>query len=130
MKQLFIVSVSLFTFASCYENYEKKYEFTRKVPDSRLYEEMFTINSLGLYASYLTDSVSFRTFIGEVDLEHDYFKYIIKNGNIEVKKIKTGEKNCRWVTTESGHRTVLCDEEVIDIKSININHLKREGKFE
>jgi hypothetical protein len=110
--------------------HEKKHEFTRKVPNSSLYEELFTANSFGLYASYLTDSASFRTYIGEVDLEHDYFKYNINKERIHIQKIKTGDKNCRWVTTEDGRQTILCDTEVIDIKSLDLNKLKRDGKFD
>lgn len=127
MKQLFILSIFFLTFTSCHE---KKHEFTRKVPNSFLYEELFTANSFGLYASYLTDSISFRIYIGEVDLEHDYFKYNINKENIHIQKVNTGEKNCRWVTTKDGRQTLLCDTEVIDIKSLNLNKLKLEGKFD
>ena len=127
MKPLLILSVFSLTLTACHE---QKHEFTRKVGNSSLYEELFTANSFGLYASYLTDSVSFRTYIGEVDLEHDYFKYNINNESIHIQKIKTGDKNCRWVTTEDGGQTVLCDTEVIDIKSLDLNELKRDGQFD
>jgi hypothetical protein len=127
MKLPYILLAFIITLVSCHE---KKYKYTRKVPNSSLYEEMFTSNSLGLYHSYLTDSVSFRTYIGEIDLEHDYFIYVINKERIQVKKVSTGNKNCRWVITNDGHQTILCDTEVVDLKSLNLSMLKQVNKKE
>jgi len=109
---------------------EKKYKRTRKIPNSDLYVEVFTANSWGLNQEYLTDSATFRMFVGTVDEEHDYFTYQYQSDSIYIKKILTGNKNCRWVTTKDSLQTVLCDTEQITRKPISLMQLMTKKEFE
>ena len=109
---------------------EKKYKRTKKIPDRKLYVEVFTANSLGLNQEYLTDSLTFRMYVGTVDEEHDFYTYESRGDSLYIKKILTGNKNCRWVTTKDSLQTVLCDTEVVVRKPITIAQLKTNNKFE
>jgi hypothetical protein len=109
---------------------EKKYKRTKKITDRKLYVEVFTANSWGLNQEYLTDSLTFRMFVGTVDEEHDYYTYQCQGDSLYIKKILTGERNCRWVTIHDSLKTVICDTEFLIKKPISITQLKTNSKFE
>lgn len=129
MKARFFITITLCIFLSNCD--EHKYKFTvDKICDRNLYIEVYAVNSLGLNADYLTDSINFRIFVGEFDSEHDHFTYECNGDSIYITKVLTGNKNCRWVTTKDGFQTVLCDSEYISRKPISLTQLKKERKFD
>ena len=105
---------------------EKKHKRTRKLPDGNYYVEVFTANSFGLNQEYFTDSLTFRMFVGTVDEEHDYFHYTVDGDRLYITKIGTGNKNCRWVDTKNGLKTVLCDTEILIKKELNLAKIKNK----
>ena len=123
----FILASFLTIAAGCAE---KKYKWTRKFPNCNLYVEVFTANSWGLNQEYLTDSSTFRMYVGTVDEEHDYYIFQCQQDSIYIKKVKPSEKNCRWVTTEDGLKTVLCDTLYERRKPISLAQLRAEKNLE
>jgi hypothetical protein len=109
---------------------EKKYKRTKIITDRNLYVEVFTANSLGLNQEYLTDSLTFRIYIGTVDEEHDYYTYQCRGDSLYIKNVLTGNKNCRWEIVQDTLKTVICDTEFVVKKPISIAQLKTNGKFE
>jgi len=69
-------------------------------------------------------------YVGTVDEEHDFYSYECRGDSLNIKKILTGNKNCRWVTTTDSLHTVLCDTEFVVRKPISIAQLKINNKFE
>ena len=116
----FIFAFSLTVVAGCAA---KKYKRTIKIPSCNLYVEVFTANSWGLNQEYLTDSLTFRMYVGTVDEEHDYYSYQCQQDSIYIKKVKPSEKNCRWVTLKDSQKTVLCDTEYVKRKPISLTQL-------
>jgi hypothetical protein len=108
---------------------EKKYIRTVRIPKCDLYVEVFTANSFGLKQEYLTDSSNFRIYVGTLDEEHDFFTYECRNDTLYIKKILTGDKNCRWVIID-GRQRVRCDTEFIVRDPISMRQLKIDKKFE
>ena len=125
--QLFAYTLLFLLISGCAE---KKYKRTKKITDGNLYVEVFTANSLGLYQEYLTDSLTFRLYIGTVDQEHDYYTYQCRGDSLYIKKVLTGNKNCRWEIVQDSLQTVVCDTEFIIKEPISLTQLKTIGKFE
>ena len=109
---------------------EKKYLRTKKTFNCGLYVEVFTANSWGLSQEYLTDSSTFRMYVGTVDEEHDYYTYDCNNDTVQIQMVMPSNKNCRWVTLKDSMKTVLCDTEYIVRKPISLLQLKSKNKFE
>ncbi len=125
--QLFAYTLLFLFILSCAE---KKYKRTKKIIGRNLYVEVFTANSLGLNQEYLTDSLSFRIYIGTVDEEHDYYTYQCRGDSLYIKKVLTGNKNCRWEIVQDSLKTLICDTEFVVKKPISLTQLKTKGKFE
>jgi hypothetical protein len=70
-------------FASCV----RRFKFTTKVCGDKLYVENFNINPFGVDEDYLTDSMSFKIYIGKFDNEHENFSYVCSGDSIKVLKL-------------------------------------------
>jgi hypothetical protein len=66
----------------------KKYKFTSKVCNGRLYAEVFNINPAGVDETYLTDSINFEIYIGKYDNEHEKFSIVCLGDSIQILKLK------------------------------------------
>jgi len=86
MKQLFL-SLTCFVFFGCF----KKYSATIRVCSDGLYVEGFQVNPAGVYADYLTDSATFRVYIGKFDPEQNYYYYRCAGDSVYVTKIQRYE---------------------------------------
>lgn len=67
----------------------KKYKYTLKLCDHNLYVERFMVNPAGVNADYLTDSLTFRIYVGKWDSDHENFSYVCMGDSIFIKKLYT-----------------------------------------
>jgi hypothetical protein len=65
----------------------KKYKFTGEACDHIFHVEFYQVNSLGIDAVYLTDSSTFRFYLGTIDEGNEYFKFECKGDSINIKKL-------------------------------------------
>ncbi|MFL9485563.1 hypothetical protein ACI6Q2_22470 [Chitinophagaceae bacterium LWZ2-11] len=97
---------------------KKKYYGSFKTCNN-LYVEIYTITGGGAYGGdlmshYITDSISFRKFIGLFDSAQEAYEYECKNDSLIVKKYSiNGTKS-----------------NVIEEKSLFIEDLKKQKKME
>lgn len=66
-----------------------------------LYIEEFLVNKFGVNEEYLTDSVSFRLFVGKVDVEHETLLYNCENDSIKIEKYEDVEVHGPGEVTET-----------------------------
>ncbi len=78
-----IIAILITSITSCYKNYK----VTARVCNSNLYEEIYEVTAAGVYASYLTDSISFRIYIGKYDPESGYYNFICKGDSLYIEKL-------------------------------------------
>lgn len=106
----------------------KKYKFTAKVCDTKLFVEVFNINTFGVDADYLTDSVSFRKYIGDFDNEHENYSYGCKGDSVYIMKTVSGN---RWArdTIVDGKMTVVSNFDTIENLTFSISQLKKLDNF-
>lgn len=127
MKKKAIISVIIFVALSLiiWRYHKNKYnkdnhEFSKEI-SLGIYEEVFLLSSGGVlandsYSCYLTDSLSFRKFVGKFDNKE---KYLIKPVGIDsIKAIKYS-----W-------RIHYGNAVPIDSSSFSIKQLKKDGDFE
>lgn len=92
MKYISVYVVLLTTlFVGCI----KQYKHTVKVCDGKLYVERFNVNPAGVDADYLTDSLSFRIYVGNWDNEHENFTYGCNADSVFIEKIDASEVKFR-----------------------------------
>jgi hypothetical protein len=128
MKKKAIISVIIFValsliiwryYKSTYDNKEN-HEFSKEIRHG-IYEEVFLLSSGGglatdSYSCYLTDSLSFRKFVGKFDNKE---KYLINPVGIDsIKVVKYSWRIHYGIATP------------IDSALFSIKELKKEGDFE
>jgi hypothetical protein len=112
---LVIISV---LFGGCFA----KHKFTAKVCNGKLYSEVYNINPAGVDEDYLTDSSTFRIFIGKFDSDHENFSYVCSGDSIKVLKL---------ATDTSGERMKLVDSRVLSLSELKMNKFpKQQPLFE
>lgn len=94
----------------------------------KLYVERYQVG--WIHSNYLTDSISFRKFIGLYDFEHEIYFYDCRNDSIYITKIETGSKNCHEVTLKNGVKKIECDRDTIEQKVFKLSTLQKQHKFE
>ncbi len=116
-----VIVLSLFVWRWYYNIHYKKdnHQFTKKLSVG-LYEEVFLLSSGGvlgsdLYSCYLTDSMSYRKFIGRFDNKE---KYVIEQLNSDTIKAIKYSRRIHYGSSVP-----------IDSVTYSIKELKREGKF-
>jgi hypothetical protein len=114
IKLLYTFCFSLL-FASC----GRRYLSTGKACNGALYIEFFRVNAVGIDAEYLTDSVSFRHYIGTFDPEHERYTYTCNGDSIDIKKFRRGDSDVPDTVAK-----------LMEHKVINLAILRREHKFE
>ncbi len=109
-------------------NCTKKYKFTAKVCDKNLFVEVFNVNTFGVDADYLTDSVNFRKYIGDFDYEHENYSYACKGDSIFIIKTVNGN---RWArdTIVDGRMTVVSNFDTIENLRFSLLQLKKLDNF-
>ena len=115
-----------------YPNYSKdNHRSTRKIGDN-LYKETYTTykgnaTTTDSYTVYLTDSLTFRVYIGTVLDEGTEFIGTIQIDDDNVFVYKTEEKfDADFVNSKGAIR----NRDTLEKKTYNIPALKKEGKFE
>jgi hypothetical protein len=99
-------------FSSCI----KKHKFTTEVCEHTLYVETFNVNPAGVDADYITDSVSFRLYVGKLDNEHELYRYSCSGDSLLIRKFAD-------IDTSSARQ-------VVETRVFRINELKSKGRFE
>jgi len=94
----------------------KTYKFTSHVCNGKLYAENFNVNPAGVDAVYLTDSLSFRLYVGKYDNEHENFNFGCKGDSVIIKKLAS-------IDTTGIMK-------VIETNVYNLKDLKTKGRFE
>jgi hypothetical protein len=93
---VFLVLIfSLVGSASCQRI--KRHSFELKC---HLYVENFEVNPFGIDEVYLTDSLSFRIFIGKYDIEHETFSFVCKENDVMIYK-RSEDKDGVWKKVDS-----------------------------
>jgi hypothetical protein len=91
LRQLFIAGSLALFLIGCSE----KHEWTTGVCENRFFVERFNVNPAGVDVHYLTDSATFRMYIGKFDNEHENYSYSCVGDSIVVVKLAddpTGER--------------------------------------
>ena len=83
------MKIRIYIFFGCimFSSCRKKYEATRRICDKKMYMEIFNINPAGVDAEYLTDSLSFRLYVGKYDSEHEGFFYSCVGDSVKIEKM-------------------------------------------
>ena len=93
----------------------KKYKFTSKICKGKLYAENFNVNPAGVNEVYLTDSLSFRLYVGQYDSEHENFNFTCNADSVIVKKITFND--------------ITGKVEILQTKTYNLNDLVKMKNF-
>jgi hypothetical protein len=96
MKQLILM-----TFSLLYSGCIKEHKSTTKICGGQLYVETFNVNPAGVDEDYLTDSLSFRIFVGKFDNEHENFSYVCNGDSIRIMKLAVEASGRKMKITES-----------------------------
>jgi len=92
---LFIALCCVVGSASCQRKQRETIELK-----CRLYIEDFEVNPFGVDEMYLTDSLSFRIFVGKYDVEHESISCVCKENDVMIYRRKQDE-NGVWKRTDS-----------------------------
>ncbi len=129
MKIFYIIIVSIIL--SCtYNKRNKKYHTgtTDICPHHHLYVETYTVFAEGgaiggtMASDYLTDSVSFRIYIGTFEEGEETYLYKCADDSIKIEKIRMDEEGAPYDTKFV--------RRVIERNSMNIKTLQKQSKFE
>ncbi len=82
MRELLILSVIFSSFCSCARTYRR----TEKVCDKKLYLEIYERRQLGV--SYLTDSVNFKIYVGQLNFGLERYEYKCLEDSVFIFKLK------------------------------------------
>lgn len=107
----------------------KRYKFTAKVCDKRLYVEVFQTNPFGVDVDYLTDSISFRKYIGDWDEEHETYSYWCIGDSVHVLKRVRGNRWARMDTTSDGKMTVISNLDTLENYNLDMSDLKKLNNY-
>jgi hypothetical protein len=94
----------------------KRYKRTVKVCDGKLFVECFETNPMGVEADYLTDSSSFRMYVGKVDAEHQDYIYRCSNDSLIIDKY--------------GMEQMDTSRRVLETRVFSLSKLKKDKKFD
>jgi hypothetical protein len=124
-RTFYILLVFCLLFSGCVR---KEYRATAKVCDKKLFVEIYNVNSFGVDAEYLTDSVSFRKYVGKFDEEHERYIYTCNGDSLNIIKTVYGN---RWAkdTVENGMHTVIGNLDTIEKQSFSISQLKKLNNY-
>jgi hypothetical protein len=103
---LFLVTM----FASC----QRKYIRTEKTCAKDCFLEVYERSQLGV--SYLTDSINFKVYVGQLNFENEEYRYECKGDTLMIFKYSKDFPN------NTNH--------VVQTKTYSLSQLKKEGKFE
>ena len=88
-----IIAAFFLSFIGCHP---KRYKYTAGICDTKLYAEGFEINSAGVDAEYLTDSLNFRLYIGSIDSEHERYIYRCVVDSIYVTRMLSDDTSGKY----------------------------------
>jgi len=120
--RLFYTLILCTSFIGCI----KKYKFTSKVCDKKLFVEVYNVNPFGVDTDYLTDSATFRKHIGDWDEEHENYSYSCKGDSVFIMKTVEGNRWARWDSTT---RTVISNFDTIQTLKFSISELKKLNNY-
>jgi hypothetical protein len=107
----------------------KRYKFTAQVCDKRLFVEVFETNPAGVYSDYLTDSVSFRKYIGDCDEEHDWYSYTCSRDSINILKRVKGNRWAKWDTASNGTISLKTNLDMLENYNLSLSDLKKLNNY-
>ena len=129
MTQLNSKNISGLLFAIILCSCVKKYKSTTAFCDKKkLYIEVFNVNPMGVNAEYLTDSVTFRKYIGDLDEEHEIYNYYCLGDSIHIMKTVRGNRWAEW-DTANGTISLISNLDTIQTLTYSISQLKKEGNL-
>lgn len=73
----------------------EKYKWTTGVCENRFFVERFNVNRAGMDAHYLTDSSTFRMYVGKFDNEHENYSYSCVGDSIVIAKLAADPSGAR-----------------------------------
>lgn len=109
------ISLLVFLIALLFSSCIKSYKRTIKLCDDKLYVEVFNVNPAGVDADYLTDSLTFRYYVGKWDNEHENFNYTCKGDSIIILKQITQD------TTSL--------RKVVETRRLSVEQLRKENNL-
>jgi hypothetical protein len=108
---LLVVLICCLFFMSC----RKKHESTEAIC-SGLFREVFNVNPMGVDSHYVTDSTTFRLYVGRVDNEHENYSYTCIGDSLKIEKVAVVDMT-----------SVL---KPIETRYFIISQLKKDKKFQ
>lgn len=90
----------------------KKYKQTNKFCEN-LYIEIFNVNPAGVDSHYITDSFTFRFYVGKIDNEHENYHYMCSGDSLVIEKIASLDN--------SGYMRVI-ESRVFSFKDLKMNN--------
>jgi hypothetical protein len=90
---------------------QTKYLRTEKTCMKNCFLEIYERSQLGI--SYLTDSINFRIYVGQLNFENEYYQYKCKDDNLTILKYSKGLGN---------------SNDLIATKNYNLKQLKAENR--
>lgn len=106
--------ILIFYLGTIFTSCQKKYIRTDKTCVKNCFLEVYERSQLGV--SYLTDSMNFKIYVGQLNFENEYYKYQCKDDTLIILKCS---KDFNEGTSH-----------VVETKTYNVNKLKKDGKFE
>ena len=106
-------------FTSCMNRYKS----TRTICEKNLYVEDYGTPT-GIDASYLTDSINFRIFIGQYDQNYNFFDYSCKGDSIIVETWDIEQDMSHPLDASKS------SSKLVERKSYSLSQLKREKKYD
>ena len=114
---------SLLTTILLFTGCVKRHRSTTKVCGGRLYAECFNVNPFGVDENYLTDSMSFKIYIGKFDNEHENFSYVCNGDSIKVLKLTEG--------TAAGEKMKRVDSVILSLSDLKMKKVpEKQPLFE
>ena len=114
----FIILIPLFF--GCF----KKHHTTRQVCD-KLYVETFLLPPADIAEYYLTDSLTFRMFLGKLDNEHEGCAVTCKGDSVIVEKFTSLSDSALVIDKDTVNY-----KHIIETRVFNLHDLKKQSKFE
>lgn len=125
--QLITSIILILLMSSCLRTH--KYKFTSKICEKKLFVEVFEVNSFGVDADYLTDSVNFRKYIGDWDEEHEIYSYYCEGDSVYILKTVRGNRWAKWDTAANGEISLKSNLDTIENLKLSISQLKKLDNF-
>src|ERR1700683_980176 len=90
------VATTIILFTGCI----RKYKWTLPICD-KLYVEVYNVNPAGVYSEYLTDSLSFRLYVGKIDFESERYLYHCSGDSIAIETLARDTSSIKLDTSNS-----------------------------